>query len=275
MITERRFNTGEAEINYAVSDNDNPPIVLLHGTANRWQAFQPVIPMLLSRWKVYAPDFRGHGRSQHTGLYGFGFYLEDTVRFLDEVVGEPVVIFGHSLGGRVATKIAAEYPMKVRAIILGDNSLKEPVASDRMGKVFSGLIKLIEENRTYQRIYNAMQEADSSDFNPVYGLTRAKNLSLLDTSLLKTIADNGMNLDSMGSHFYGYHPVQHLKKIKCPVMILQAEHGMLSNDEVQMALETLPEAYHVILKDVPHEFLSKPVESLMKALNAFLEGIRD
>ncbi len=273
MITEKRFNTGEAEINYGVSDNDGPPILLLHGTANRWQAFQPVIPMLMSRWKVYAPDFRGHGGSQHTEEYGFGFYLEDTLRFIDGVVGEPVVIFGHSLGGRIATKIAAEHPEKVQTIILGDSSLKEPVPSDRMGKVFSGLIKLIEENKTYQRIYKEMQEADK-DFDPVYGLTRAKNLSLLDTRLLKTIAENGMNLDSSGSHFYGYHPEEHLKKIKCPVLIIQAEFGMLSTEEVQMALETLPEAYHVVLRDVPHEFLSKPVEPLLKALNAFLEAIR-
>jgi len=274
MLTEKRFNTEKAKINYAVSDNTGPPILLLHGTANRWQAFQPIIPMLACRWKVYAPDFRGHGGSQHTKDYGFGFYLEDTLRFIDGVVGKPVVIFGHSLGGRIATKIAAEYPEKVRAIILGDSSLKEPVASDRMGKVFSGLIKLIEENKTYQRIYKAMQEANTEDFDPVYGLTRAKNLSQLDIKLFKTIAENGMNLDSPGSHFYGYHPEEHLKKIKCPVLIMQAEFGMLSTEEVQMALKTLPEAYHVILKDVPHEFLSKPVEPLLKALNAFLEAIR-
>ena len=274
MITEKHFQTGDTEINYAVSDNAGPPMLLLHGTANRWQAFQPVIPMLVCRWKVYAPDFRGHGGSQHTKDYGFGFYLEDTVRFIDGVIGEPVVIFGHSLGGRIATKIAAEYPEKVKAIILGDSSLKEPVASDRMGKVFSGLIKLIEENETYQGIYNAMRDTNPDNFDPVYGLIRVKNLSLLDTRLLKTIAENGMNLDSPGSHFYGYHPEEHLKKIKCSVLILQAVHGMLSNDEVEMALETLPEAYHVILKDVPHEFLSRPIEPLLRALGAFLEAIR-
>jgi len=274
MLTEKHFNTGDAGINYAVSENTGPPILLLHGTANRWQAFQPIIPMLVSRWKVYAPDFRGHGGSQHIKDYGFSFYLEDTVRFIDGVIGEPVVIFGHSLGGRIATKIAAEYPERVKGIILGDSSLKEPVASDRMGKVFSGLIKLIEENQTYQRIYNAMQDQNQDNFDPVYGLIRAKNLSLLDTRLLKTIAENGLNLDSPGNHFYGYHPEEHLKKIKCPVLILQAEHGMLSTDEVEKALEALPEVYHVLLKDVPHEFLTRPVDQLIRALIAFLEAIR-
>ena len=83
-----------------------------------------------------------------------------------------------------------------------------------------------------------------------------------------------MNLNAPGNHSYGYHPDEHLKKIKCPVLLLQAEHGMLSTDEVEKALEILPEAYHVILKDVPHEFLTKPTEPLLVALRAFLEAVR-
>ena len=112
-------------------------------------------------------------------------------------------------------------------------------------------------------------------FDPVYAMYRSKNLSCLDPMLLKTIIDNGMNLESPGNHFYGYHPEEHLKKIKCPVLILQAERGMLSDQEVTNALETLPEAYHVKLMDVSHEFLYKPIESLLKALNAFLETLRE
>lgn len=275
MITESHYNTGEAEINYAVTDNYGSPIVLLHGTANRWQTFQPFISDLSSRWKVYAPDFRGHGRSEHTSQYGFGYYLDDTVRFLKEVVEEPAVLFGHSLGGRIATKIAAEHSELVRAIILGDSSLNEPTPSDRMGKTFKELIKIIEDNKTYQKIYKFLQKMNTDDFDSVYGLNRAKNLNLLDPDMLRSIADNGLNLNSPGNHFYGYHPKEHLKNIKCPVMILQAEHGMLSVEEVQYALDTLPEVYHVKLIGVPHEFLYKPSEPLLKALNAFLEAIKD
>ena len=275
MIVEKSYYTGESMVNFAVIENYEPPLVLLHGTANRWQVFQPIMPTLSMRWKIYAPDFRGHGGSEHTKNYGFGYYYDDTVRFLSRVVREPAVVFGHSLGGRVATKIAAEHPELVRAIILGDSSLKEPEPSDRMGKAFTGLVKLIEEKKTHQGIYEALLESSPEGFDPVYAMHRAKNLSQLDPSLLKTIAENGMNLDSPGSHFYGYHPEEHLKKIKCPVLILQAEHGMLSDEEIQNALDTLPEAYHVRLKDVPHEFLYKPIEPLLMALNAFLETLRE
>jgi pimeloyl-ACP methyl ester carboxylesterase len=273
MITEKTFNAEEVAINYAEGPDSGPPLVLLHGTANRWQAFQPIIPASSTRWHIYAPDFRGHGRSQHADRYGFGYYLDDTIKFLEEVVKEPSVVFGHSLGGRVATKIAAEHPDRVKAIILGDSSLNEPAPSTRMGRAFDELIKLIDENETYQKIYEALRATDPLGFDPTYGLERAKSLSLLDTKLLQTIVDNGMNLDSPGNHSYGYHPDEHLKKIKCPVLVLQAEHGMLSDGEVEKALRILPEVYHIKLKDVPHEFLSKPAEPLLKALTAFLEAI--
>jgi len=275
MITERWHKAGETRINYASTTGNQPPLVLLHGTANRWQAFQLIMPELSTRWKIYAPDFRGHGSSMHTPEYGFGYYVEDTVHFLEHAVVEPAVLFGHSLGGRVATKIAAEHPELVSGLILGDSSLKKPVPSDGMRNAFGGLVKLIEEKKTPQRIYHALRDADPAGFDPTFGLYRAKALSMLDPAMLQSIIDNGLDLDARENHFHGYHPLEHLKHITCPVLILQAEHCILSDQEVQHALDTLPEVYHVLLKDVPHEFLSKPVEPLMKALLSFLEYIRD
>ena len=273
MITEKKYFASDVEINYASTSKTGPPLVLLHGTANRWQAFLPIIPLLSDRWQVFALDFRGHGGSQHVESYGFGYYYEDTIEFLKGVVDEPAVIFGHSLWGRVATKMAAEYPYLVRAIILGDSSLKEPEPSDRMGKSFLSLVKLIEEEKTCQKIYASLKRQEGEKFDPVYGLVRAKNLSLLDTRLLKSIAEHGMDLKSPGNHFYGYHPVEHMKKIKCPVLLLQAEYGMLSEEEIEMAQELMPEVYHVRLAGVPHEFLYRPIEPLVKALYAFLEAV--
>lgn len=274
MIVEKTLKIGDIFINFAEINESGPPLILLHGTTNRWQNFLSVIPELQTRWHIYAPDFRGHGRSQHTKHYGFGYYFADTINFLEQIVNEPSVIFGHSLGGRIATKIAAEFPKKVKAIILGDSSLKEPVPSNRMGNSFKELVNLIDENNTYQKIFTAIKTANPKKFDSTYGLERAKSLSLLDANVLSTIIDNGMNLDSTGNHSYGYHPDKHLRKITCPVLILQAELGMLTDFEVKKALELLPEAYHIKLNDVPHEFLSKPVEPLVKALINFLEIIR-
>ncbi len=59
-------------------------------------------------------------------------------------IRKPTVVFGHSLGGRVALKLAAERPELVKAIILGDSSLNEPEPSTRMGEFFGRMLPLLE-----------------------------------------------------------------------------------------------------------------------------------
>jgi pimeloyl-ACP methyl ester carboxylesterase len=272
MITEKSFDSDDTRINYAECPDNGPPLVLLHGTLNRWQAFLPIMPSLMHRWHIYAPDFRGHGKSHRASRYGFDDYVNDIVRFVLGVVKQPAVIFGHSLGGRVALKIADIQPSLTRAIILGDSSMKKPVASGGMGASFNNLIKIIEENHSVIDIYNAILNIEANEYDHTLALTRAKNLSMVDPAMIRSIISHPDPSDP-NSHFYRYDPDKHLVQVKCPTLILRAERGMLSEEEVQKALRVLPEAYLVTLKDVPHEFLTQQAEPVVKALNAFLESI--
>lgn len=274
MFVEKSFDTGEVVLNYAEGLDNGPPLLLLHGTGNRWQAFIHLIPSLSMRWHVYALDLRGHGRSGRPPRYGFGFYCEDAVRFIEGVIREPPVIFGHSLGGRMALAMAANHPTKARAIILGDSSLRTPRSSSGMGRGFKDLAELLDENHTVMEIFSALRDRAGENFDPVRALDRAKSLSMVDPSMLRSIADYSDDIDSPYSHFHGYDPDDFLPKVRCPVLILQAERGMLSDEEVQRALNILPEAYHVKLKDVPHEFLARETEPVLRAVTAFLESLR-
>jgi pimeloyl-ACP methyl ester carboxylesterase len=62
-LEEARFDTAEASINYAEGPSTGPPFVLLHGGAGRWQYGQAFLDLVAEDWHVYAPDFRGHGKS--------------------------------------------------------------------------------------------------------------------------------------------------------------------------------------------------------------------
>ena len=100
------------------------PLVLLHGLGRRWQVFLPLIPALSMRWHIFAPDFRGHGKSGRVvrGYQGTQ-YSEDVTRFLRERVPANPIVFGHSLGGMVGMWVASHHPELVRALILGDNMI--------------------------------------------------------------------------------------------------------------------------------------------------------
>src|SRR5215207_4390629 len=99
MLQEKSFNTGTLTINYAEGPQVGPPLILIHGGASRWQEFLGILPGLMLRWQVFALDMRGHGKSAAplSGRYRVIDMAEDVSAFIRHL-GQPVVIFGHSMG---------------------------------------------------------------------------------------------------------------------------------------------------------------------------------
>lgn len=63
-MIEHTFDAGAVSINYvAEGREDGRPMVFLHGVTNRWQTWLHAMTAFAAEWRVYALDFRGHGRS--------------------------------------------------------------------------------------------------------------------------------------------------------------------------------------------------------------------
>src|SRR4030067_1162142 len=92
MLVEKKFNTGEAILNYAEGPDAGPPLVFLHGLSDRWQFFLPVLTSLSNRWHVYAVDFRGHGSSSHTPPYRYIDHIQDITAFTENIAEMPMSI---------------------------------------------------------------------------------------------------------------------------------------------------------------------------------------
>jgi pimeloyl-ACP methyl ester carboxylesterase len=123
-IKEYTFNPGAVVLNYAKVSSPGRPLVLLHGGNARWQSFESIIPDLAPTWHVYAPDFRGQGKSGWVpGSYRLQDYTDDTIAFLRHHIHELTCLFGHSPGGIVALMVAAQYPEGVHAVAVGDAPL--------------------------------------------------------------------------------------------------------------------------------------------------------
>ena len=121
---EKRFNTGEIEINYVVGPNNGPPLVLIPGQGADWTTYRKVLPLLSEDYHVYAVDVRGHGKSDWTtGDYSFTSIGRDFTTLLENVVHEPAIISGNSSGGLIALWLAANRPYLVKGIILEDPPL--------------------------------------------------------------------------------------------------------------------------------------------------------
>ena len=104
-----------AKIYYQSYGDDKPnhsPIVLIHGsTIDSHTDWDSIAPELARRYKVFAPDCRGHGRSNNPSMsYSFKELADDVAGFVRAMGYERAHIIGHSNGGNVALLVGAEHP---------------------------------------------------------------------------------------------------------------------------------------------------------------------
>jgi pimeloyl-ACP methyl ester carboxylesterase len=103
------------------------PVLAIHGITSSSRSW-PFLAEALGR-PVFAPDLRGRGRSSRLpGPVGMIAHAEDCAAVVRAVADEPVVVVGHSMGGFVATVLAARSPDLVRALVLVDGGLPFPPA---------------------------------------------------------------------------------------------------------------------------------------------------
>ena len=103
-----------------------PRLVLLHGLGDGAADWDGVAPAFAGRWRVYAPDLRGHGRSGRPGDYSVELMEADVLGFLDALELGRVDLIGHSMGGLVGYLLAGDHPERVRRLILEDVGALRP-----------------------------------------------------------------------------------------------------------------------------------------------------
>ncbi|MEV4410645.1 alpha/beta hydrolase [Catellatospora sp. NPDC049609] len=96
------------------------PVLALHGLFSEGRAFARLAAALAPRWRVIAPDQRGHGWSDPAPPYTREGFLGDIVALLDHLGIARLPIVGHSLGGANAYQLAARRPDRVSALVVAD-----------------------------------------------------------------------------------------------------------------------------------------------------------
>ncbi|XP_077244335.1 alpha/beta-Hydrolases superfamily protein [Tasmannia lanceolata] len=95
------------------------PLVLIHGFGASAFHWRYNIPELAKTYKVYALDLLGFGWSDKAIIeYDAMIWKDQVSDFLKEIVKEPAILIGNSLGGFTALVTAAELPDRVCGVAL-------------------------------------------------------------------------------------------------------------------------------------------------------------
>ncbi|KAM7529695.1 hypothetical protein LguiB_033105 [Lonicera macranthoides] len=102
-----------------VEQGEGFPIVLIHGFGASAFHWRYNIPELAKRYKVYAVDLLGFGWSEKALVeYDALVWRDQVADFLKEIVKEPTILVGNSLGGFTALVAAEALPEQVVGVAL-------------------------------------------------------------------------------------------------------------------------------------------------------------
>ncbi|NJM58008.1 MAG: alpha/beta fold hydrolase, partial [Synechococcales cyanobacterium RU_4_20] len=117
----QRYQT-QYKIHYVqagVSTPGQAPLLLIHGFGASTAHWKKNIAELQQDFEVWAIDLLGFGRSEKAiAPYSGRFWSEQIHAFVQDVIGQPVVLVGNSIGGYATLCAAAYFPESVRAVAL-------------------------------------------------------------------------------------------------------------------------------------------------------------
>ena len=97
-----------------------PPVVLLHGLFGASGNFAAVQRALAAKHRVVAFDLRNHGASPHDPAMSYAGMAADVLDSMADRGIAAAAVLGHSMGGKVAMRMALDAPGRVSRLVVAD-----------------------------------------------------------------------------------------------------------------------------------------------------------
>jgi pimeloyl-ACP methyl ester carboxylesterase len=264
-------------------DPAGEPLVLIHGFLDLAWGWDQVARRLATRFRVIAPDLRGHGDSDWIGAGGY-YHFFDYVADVDDLlgrIGRPVALVGHSMGGSVASYAAGTRPERVRRLAL----LEGPGPPDLGGQTDA----LPQRTARWIDAWRAARLAPRKPEKAMASLDDAaarlcKHDPMLDPALARELAahgtrpvprsagpsEHGTELAASGGGIAWKHDPLHATagpypyrldvahafwgRVACPVLVVDAAESRLRlpDDELARRRAAFADARHVVLPRAGH-----------------------
>lgn len=271
-MRESTLQLGDRHINYAEGPQNGPTLLLIHGISGRWEDWESVLPFFTPDWHVYAVDLRGHGKSSWVNNdYNWRQYALDQVEFIERVVGEPVFVIGHSLGGVTAVGLNALRSDLVRAAVYEDPPLfvHQRWEGSQFRISFTATLEVLDTKPDFDTVF-AHVRGTNPDLDDNRCRDRAEKLMAMDPDVFRTTLSGRARIN--------WRTEDLLQRAQAPGLLLQAEPSLgsaLFDDEAEKAMSLLPRAEYEKWDDSGHGMHSSFPERFSDRVLRFFDPIRN
>ncbi|MSQ15641.1 MAG: alpha/beta fold hydrolase [Dehalococcoidia bacterium] len=231
------------------------PVVFIHGFPYNKTMWASQIDALSDRYRVVAPDLRGHGESAApVGPYLMEVLAYDVKRLLDHLNIENAVICGFSMGGYVTFAFYRLYQDRVLALILADTRPQPDSPEAKKGRYdMADLARKEGAGAIADRLVPRMLSADAVANRP--DLVEAARKMILSTPI------NGITGDLMGLA-ERQDSVPMLPEIHCPSLVIVGSEDVVTPPaDAQLMARSIKLAKLHTIQNVGHlSSLEKPDE---------------
>ncbi len=228
-----------------VIGGSGPPLLLLHGYPQTHLIWHRVAPALAERFTVIATDLRGYGasskpsgRADHAN-YSKRAMARDQIEVMRQLGFESFYLCGHDRGARVSHRLAVDYPDIVKKMILLDISptlaMYEQTSMD-FARAYWWWFFLIQPSPFPESMVAGAPELylnkkigwGHAGLSPFTEETYAAYLaSVSDPATMRGMCEDYRAAASIDlDHDRADRAAN--KKIKCPLLILWGEHGVVN-----------------------------------------------
>ena len=259
---------GGLRFHYTDWGSDGPPLVMLHGLSGHARTWDYTAAALSGRYRVLAPDQRGHGDTDWAPKYGFAPMAEDLLGFLDALDLREVTLMGLSMGGIVSFVFAAAHPKRVRRLVVMDIGPEVAAAgATNVGRVLAAKDTFSSEDEAFAR-------ARASNPRPTDDRLRHRvshNLRMLPDGTLTFKYDKALRDPRNLFDLTIAQRWEAWRAVSCPVLLVRGDDSdVLATETAQRMLAENPNATLASVPDCGHSITLDNPDGMLEVVSPWL-----
>ena len=241
-----------------------PTLVFIHGLFGDMNNLGVIAKGFTEQYSILRIDLANHGQSFHYNPISYQQMAKDIADLLDDLQLNNVILVGHSMGGKVAMRMANNYAKYIKALVVIDIA---PVSypDNWHEKVFEALFAVKRSDAETRQQAKAILAKHIENESVQQFLLKSFNTDSIDKFRF--------NLTALYQSYADLMSWQTISPSDVPVLFIK---GGLSNyiqlEHSEKILAQFPQATSFTINGTGHWLHSEKPEAVIRAIQRFLQS---